>query len=145
MYKKDYEWESLLNQFSLTDKKNVMVSELSGGQRQKLSVVLALIHQPEIVFLDELTTGLDPKARREVWKYMKQLKSQGLTIFLTSHYMDEVTHLCDRISIICNGEEVAHGTPDDVIKASGKENLEEAYLYYVGEEEGSHEELEGII
>lgn len=125
----------LLTKFSLGGMEQKRVSELSGGEKQKLSVVLALINNPEIVFLDELTTGLDPKARRDVWSLLQNLKSRGMTIFLTSHYMDEVSYLCNRILIMDKGKEVVAGTPDSVIKLSGKSSMEDAYLYYIGEEE----------
>ena len=102
---------------------------------QKLSVVLALIGSPEIVFLDELTTGLDVVARREVWRTLKQLKRQGLTIFLTTHYMEEAEALCDRVCIIKAGKKITEGTVDEVIAVSGRNNLEDAYLFFMGEEE----------
>ncbi len=85
-----------------------------------------------LFFLDELTTGLDPQARREVWYYLKQLQERGVTIFLTSHYMDEVEVLCNRVVIINNGAEVISGTPAEIIRKSGAKNLEEAYLHYIG-------------
>ena len=97
--------------------------------------MLALIGDPEIVFLDELTTGLDVAARREVWKTLKQLKEQGLTIFLTTHYMEEAEALCDRICIIRSGKKVTEGTIREVIEASGQKNLEDAYLFFMGEED----------
>ncbi|HHV28104.1 ABC transporter ATP-binding protein [Acetivibrio mesophilus] len=136
LYKNPADWKELLEIFNL-DKENMkkQVSDLSGGERQKLSVVLALIPNPELVFLDELTTGLDPKARREVWNYLKNLKSQGLTIFLTSHYMDEVQTLCDRICILRKGKVVAMDTVSSVIETSNHSNLEDAYLWYTGEED----------
>ena len=98
-------------------------------------MVLALIGRPEIVFLDELTTGLDVVARREVWRTLKQLKAQGLTIFLTTHYMEEAEALCDRVCILRSGRKVAEGTVGEVVAASGQRNLEDAYLFYMGEEE----------
>ena len=98
-------------------------------------MVLALIGSPEIVFLDELTTGLDVAARREVWRTLKQLKEQGLTIFLTTHYMEEAEALCDRVCIIKSGKKVAEGAVDEVVAASGRKDLEEAYLFFMGEEE----------
>ena len=98
-------------------------------------MVLALIGNPEIVFLDELTTGLDVVARREVWRTLKQLKNQGLTIFLTTHYMEEAEALCDRVCIIRYGKKVVEGTIAQVIAQSGQTNLENAYLFYMGEEE----------
>ncbi|MCK5198590.1 MAG: ABC transporter ATP-binding protein [Spirochaetales bacterium] len=134
LYKESVNYKDLLKQFSLEDMAKKRVSELSGGEKQKLSVVLALINNPKIVFLDELTTGLDPKSRRDVWSYLNLLKQKGMTIFLTSHYMDEVRYLCDRIMIIEKGKEVISGTPDYVIEQSGEETMEDAYLYFIGEE-----------
>ena len=129
------DYPQLLEQFGLGTLRKNFVSKLSGGERQKLSVVLALIGAPEIVFLDELTTGLDVVARREVWRTLKQLKEQGLTIFLTTHYMEEAEALCDRVCIIRSGKKVAEGTINEVIAASGQKNLEDAYLFFMGEEE----------
>lgn len=128
-------YPQLLHQFGLDGQRRSFVSKLSGGERQKLSVVLALIGRPELVFLDELTTGLDVVARREVWRTLKQLKAQGLTIFLTTHYMEEAEALCDRVCIIRSGRKVAEGSVGEVVAASGQRNLEEAYLFYMGEEE----------
>ena len=125
----------LLENFGLGALKKSFVARLSGGERQKLSVVLALIGNPELVFLDELTTGLDVVARREVWRTLKQLKEQGMTIFLTTHYMEEAEALCDRVCIIRSGKKVVEGTLEEVITASGKSSLEEAYLCFMGEEE----------
>lgn len=100
LYKQPADYEELLKQFGLSDKCKSQVSELSGGQKQRLFIILALIPNPKVVFLDELTTGLDTRARREVWKGLLDLKKKGLTIFLTSHFMDEVEVLCDRICIL---------------------------------------------
>ena len=135
LYSAPAEYRQLLEQFGLNSLKKSFVSKLSGGKRQKLSVVLALIGEPEIVFLDELTTGLDVVARREVWRTLKQLKERGLTIFLTTHYMEEAEALCDRVCIIKSGKKVAEGTIDEIITASGQRNLEDAYLFFMGEEE----------
>ena len=135
LYAAPADYPRLLEQFGLGTLRKNFVSRLSGGERQKLSVVLALIGSPEIVFLDELTTGLDVVARREVWRTLKQLKEQGLTIFLTTHYMEEAEALCDRVCIIKSGKKVAEGTIEETIAASGQKNLEEAYLFFMGEEE----------
>lgn len=135
LYAAPADYPQLLEQFGLGTLRKNFVSKLSGGERQKLSVVLALIGAPEIVFLDELTTGLDVVARREVWRTLKQLKEQGLTIFLTTHYMEEAEDLCDRVCIIRSGKKVAEGTINEVIAASGQKNLEDAYLFFMGEEE----------
>ncbi len=128
------DYTDLLKEFSLYEKKNNYVSELSGGQKQKLSVLLALLPDPKLLFLDELTTGLDPKARREIWKYLELQKEKGKSILLTSHYMDEVQYLCDRICILKNGSSQITGTPQEVIQRSGTQTLEDAYLFYTGEE-----------
>ena len=135
LYAQPADYPQLLERFGLGTLKKSFVSKLSGGERQKLSVVLALIGDPEIVFLDELTTGLDVVARREVWRTLKQLKAQGLTIFLTTHYMEEAEALCDRVCIIRSGKKVVEGTIEEVVAASGQRKLEEAYLFYMGEEE----------
>lgn len=135
LYAAPADYPQLLEGFGLGALRKSFVSKLSGGERQKLSVVLALIGNPEIVFLDELTTGLDVAARREVWHTLKQLKEQGLTIFLTTHYMEEAEVLCDRVCILKSGKKVTEGTVNEVIAASGRKNLEEAYLFFMGEEE----------
>ena len=133
LYADPADYRQLLEGFGLGMLRKSFVSKLSGGERQKLSVVLALIGKPEIVFLDELTTGLDVVARREVWRTLKQLKEQGLTIFLTTHYMEEAEALCDRVCIIRSGKKVAEGSIEEIIAASGQRNLEEAYLFFMGE------------
>lgn len=125
------DWPSLLERFGLGKKRRAPVNELSGGERQKLSLVLALVHGPELIFLDELTTGLDPKARREIWAYIKGLKAEGKTVFLSSHYMDEVEFLCDRIAILKSGKVVARGSPAELVEENGSRNLEEAFLLYL--------------
>lgn len=134
LYRKPKDYRELLETFGLVGMEKSRVTKLSGGERQKLSVVLALIGDPEIVFLDELTTGLDVAARREVWRTLKHLKDSGLTIFLTTHYMEEAENLCDRILLIKNGRKVTEGTIPEVIANSPYDNLEEAYLWYMGEE-----------
>jgi len=141
LYKAPADWKELLKYFGLSGMERRTVSELSGGERQRLSVLLALIPNPEIVFLDELTTGLDSKARRDVWKYLEKLKSNGLTIFLTSHYMDKVEILCDRVCIMKKGQVIAMGTVSELVEQSPHDNLEEAYLWYSGEEENDYESL----
>ncbi len=135
LYARPADYPALLERFGLDGLRKSFVSRLSGGERQKLSVVLALIGSPEIVFLDELTTGLDVVARREVWRTLKHLKEQGLTIFLTTHYMEEAEALCDRVCILRSGKKVAEGTVSQVIGLSGRKNLEETYLFFMGEEE----------
>ena len=110
LYSESCDYNQLLKKFSLDKVKKNYVSTLSGGEKQKLAVILSLIPNPEVVFLDELTTGLDVEARRDVWKLLKSLKKDKVTILLTSHYMDEVEALCDKIVIIKNGKLLASGT-----------------------------------
>ncbi|MPM74132.1 Vitamin B12 import ATP-binding protein BtuD [bioreactor metagenome] len=123
----------MLKQFGLSDKYKSQVSELSGGEKQRLFIILALIPNPKVVFLDELTTGLDARVRRDVWKGLLYLKKKGLTIFLTSHFMDEVEALCDRICIIKKGTSIFYGTVQEAIAGSPFEKFEEAYLWYTDE------------
>ena len=134
LYRNPADWRELCEQFGIGDKANTPVKGLSGGERQRLFIVLALIPQPELVFLDELTTGLDAKARRSVWKTLEALKEQGLTIFLTSHFMDEVEALCDEICILKKGTPVFRGTVEQAKAHCGCERFEDAYLQLSDEE-----------
>ena len=134
LYKDPADYHMLLEEFGLKGLAKSPVMKLSGGERQRLSVILALIGAPEIVFLDEITTGLDVAARREVWRALKRLKEQGMTIFLTTHYMEEAENLCDQILLLKQGKMVAYGSVEEVVKASPYEKLEDAYLWYMGEE-----------
>ena len=134
-YKDVLDYRELLRIFTLEKLMNSRVSKLSGGEKQKLSVILSLIHKPKIVFLDELTTGLDTRSRLDIWNFLKKLKKQGTTIFLTSHYMEEVEFLCDNIMIINGGEEVIRGSKEYLLEVSGKSSMEEVYLHFVKEEE----------
>lgn len=134
LYTNSQSYLDLLEKFDLSHKKRSAVSELSGGEKQRLFVLLALIPNPKVVFFDELTTGLDVKARRELWKYLKALKERGMTMFLTSHFMDEVEMLCDRICILRRGKCVFEGSPTQAIMMSKKSSLEDAYLWFTEEE-----------
>lgn len=141
LYQKPGDYAELLRRFGIADKLKKQVSELSGGQKQRLLIVLALIPNPEVVFLDELTTGLDTRARKEVWKCLSELKGKGLTIFLTSHFMDEVEALCDRICILKKGEMIFLGTIEEAKKKSGCEKFEDAYFWFSDEEEKDYESI----
>ncbi len=134
LYHTPADWKQLLAEFGIKDKEKNAVKELSGGERQRLFIVLALIPSPQLVFLDELTTGLDARARRDVWKILEHLKRKGLTIFLTSHFMDEVEALCDEICILKKGRTIFHGTVAQAIAASPCEKFEDAYLWFTDEE-----------
>jgi len=124
----------LLKRFGLSGKEKIEINTLSGGERQKLAVILALLHKPELLFLDELTTGLDPAARHEIWDFMAGLQAQGVTIVLTSHFMDEVETLCDRVLILKKGKETAVGTCAELISRTKAKNLEAAFLTYLSED-----------
>lgn len=141
LYRNAADYGELLKQFGIFDKAKSMVKELSGGQRQKLFIVLALIPQPKVVFLDELTTGLDAKSRREVWKILSDLKEKGLTIFLTSHFMDEVEALCDWVCILKKGKAVFYGTVEEAIAGSPYDKFEDAYLWYSDGEASNNENI----
>jgi ABC-2 type transport system ATP-binding protein len=121
-YKKHTAPEKLLESVGLTEKKKSLVKNLSGGQKQRFSIAASLVNDPEIVFLDEPTTGLDPQARRHLWEYIRQINQQGKTIVLTTHYMEEAQRLCDRVAIIDVGKIVALDTPAKLIS-----NLKSSY------------------
>ncbi|MFL5808994.1 MAG: ABC transporter ATP-binding protein [Flavisolibacter sp.] len=133
----------LLEMVNLKDKSKSKVKELSGGQKQRFSIATTLINDPKIVFLDEPTTGLDPQARRNLWDLVKQIRSRGTTVIITTHYMDEAEFLCDRVAIIDSGKIVALATPDKLIDdlvATGFErpkemkhaNLEDVFINLTG-------------
>lgn len=122
-YKNNLDFIELLKKFELIKFKNSFVMKLSGGQKQKLSIILALISNPKIIFLDEITTGLDPKARRDMWSMIKDLKKEGRTVFLTTHYMEEAEFLCDRVAIIDNGKIIALDTPKKLVEQSKIEEM----------------------
>lgn len=134
LYHNVNDYKRLLLEFGLNEKSKSIVNELSGGQKQKLFVLLALIPKAKVIFLDELTTGLDTKARRDIWNTLKKLKENGLTIFLVSHFMDEVEALCDNICILKQGKIVFSGNVQNAIQSSPYKTLENAYLWYSGEE-----------
>ncbi|HEY42695.1 MAG TPA: ABC transporter ATP-binding protein [Anaerolineae bacterium] len=107
----------LLERLGLIEKRSASFSNLSGGQKQRLFIALALINQPEVVFFDELTTGLDPQARRAMWDLVRQIRDEGRTVFLTTHFMEEAERLCDRVLILDDGKIVALDTPEALISS----------------------------
>jgi ABC-2 type transport system ATP-binding protein len=121
-YERSVDWTGLLDQLGLSDKRNTQFAKLSGGQKQRLFIALALINDPQLVFLDELTTGLDPQARRNMWDLVRSIRDKGKTVFLTTHFMEEAERLCDRVAIIENGKIVAIDTPEKLVKNLGTEN-----------------------
>ncbi|MFD2920124.1 ABC transporter ATP-binding protein [Terrimonas rubra] len=143
LYHRTVDAEALLESVNLLDKARSKFTQLSGGQKQRFSVATTLINNPRIIFLDEPTTGLDPQARRSLWDLIKNIREQGTTVIITTHYMDEAEYLCDRIAIIDSGKIVALDTPDKLIDdlvASGFErpkqvklaNLEDVFIHLTG-------------
>ncbi len=118
----------VLEEVSLTEKANAYVGKLSGGQQQRLAVALALVGDPELIFLDEPTTGLDPQSRRQLWDILRRFKAQGRTILITTHYMDEAERLCDRVAVVDHGKVIALGTPAELIARLGGDHLVEFLL-----------------
>lgn len=122
-YQKSLDSDKLLERVGISDKKNSYLNTLSGGQKQRVALALALVNDPEVVFLDEPTTGLDPQARRNVWDIVESLKNEKKTVFLTTHYMEEAEQLCHRVGIIDHGKIIALDTPKNLISGA---NLESA-------------------
>jgi ABC-2 type transport system ATP-binding protein len=114
-HKKTSDGERLLDQLGLADKRNAWFMNLSGGQKQRLFIALALINDPEVVFLDELTTGLDPQSRRAIWDLIRGIRGRGKTVFLTTHLMEEAERLCDRVAIIEHGRIIEIDTPENLV------------------------------
>ena len=115
-HKKAMDAERLLQQLGLSEKRNAWFMNLSGGQKQRLFIALALINDPEVVFLDELTTGLDPQSRRAIWDLVRGIRERGKTVFLTTHLMEEAERLCDRVAIIEHGRIIDIDTPESLVR-----------------------------
>jgi ABC-2 type transport system ATP-binding protein len=116
LYRDAVDGDRLIEQLGLIDKRNAWFMTLSGGQKQRLFIALALINDPELVFLDELTTGLDPQARRAIWDLVRGIRQRGKTVLLTTHLMEEAERLCDRVAIIDHGRIVDVGAPADLVR-----------------------------
>lgn len=119
-YRAPIDWVPVFDSLNLSAKLESHFSALSGGQKKRLFVALALVGDPDIVFLDELTSGLDPQSRRSMWELVQKLRDGGRTVFLSTHYMDEAERLCDRVAVIDNGRIVAIGTPEELIASLGR-------------------------
>ena len=115
-----------LKSVQLEDKANSYPEQLSGGQRQRFSIAVALVHGPKVFFLDEPTTGLDPQARRNLWDLIRQVRDRGVTVVMTTHYMDEAELLCDRVAVMDNGKIIALDTPKNLIKALIKKGFKKS-------------------
>lgn len=145
LYNKPVNALEMLSLVGLQDKSNAKYKELSGGQKQRFSVCTTLINDPQVVFLDEPTTGLDPQARRNLWELIRSIRDRGTTVVITTHYMDEAERLCDRVAIIEKGKIIAQDTPErliDKLVATGferkkevkKASLEDVFLSLTGNE-----------
>ncbi len=132
-YDEGIEPQEVMGLVALEEKANAWVRKLSGGQRQRLAVACALVGKPELLFLDEPTTGLDPQARRRVWDVVNDMKQAGTTILLTTHYMDEAEKLCSRVAIMDHGKIIALGTPRELIAQMGSEHVIEFGLIQNGQ------------
>ena len=137
--------KQFLDEVNLGDKANSYIEDLSGGQKQRFSIVAALVHNPKVFFLDEPTTGLDPQARRNLWELVEEVRNRGISVILTTHYMDEAEVLCDRVAIMDAGKIIALDTPKNLIKQLlGKgfkkqqhveqANLEDVFIDLTGKE-----------
>ncbi len=145
LYNREVDAMNLLKKVNLADKAKNKSKELSGGQKQRFSIATTLINNPKIVFLDEPTTGLDPQARRNLWELIKEIRNNGTTVIITTHYMDEAEQLCDRIAIMNEGKIIKLDSPDgmiDELVATGFErpkqvksaNLEDVFIHLTGTE-----------
>ena len=145
LYQEPVDALGLLDKVNLRDKAKAKFKELSGGQKQRFSIATTLINKPRIIFLDEPTTGLDPQARRNLWDLIKKIRSEGTTVIITTHYMDEAEVLCDRVAIIDSGRIIAIDTPDQLIdnliatgfhrpKETKAANLEDVFINMTGHE-----------
>jgi len=143
LYNEDLDPMELLDKVNLKDKAKAKFKELSGGQKQRFSIATTLINKPKIIFLDEPTTGLDPQARRNLWDLILDIRKQGTTVIITTHYMDEAEVLCDRVAIIDNGKIIAIDSPskliDDLVETGferpvqvKKANLEDVFINLTG-------------
>jgi ABC-2 type transport system ATP-binding protein len=122
----------LINKMGLFEDAKRRAAKYSGGMKRRLSLILALIHDPQVIFLDEPTVAMDPQSRHAVWGFIQELKTQNKTIILTTHYMEEAEALCDRVGIIDHGKLIALGTPKELIQKNNVKNLEEVFIQFTG-------------
>lgn len=140
LYPRVTDTDALLARLGLEAKRNAWFMTLSGGQKQRLFIALALIHEPEVVFLDELTTGLDPQARRAIWGLVTGIRDRGTTVFLTTHLMEEAERLCDRVAIIEHGRLIEVGTPEELVQ----KHCPERTVVFTSDDAGIGERMQGI-
>ncbi len=125
LYRQGREPEAVMAEVGLSEKRKARVGTLSGGQKQRLAVACALVGDPELLFLDEPTTGLDPQSRRQVWEIVNSFKTRGRTVLLTTHYMDEAERLCDRVAVVDHGRIIAEGSPRELVTSLGGDHVVE--------------------
>jgi ABC-2 type transport system ATP-binding protein len=142
-YKRHKQPEELLKRFGLEEKRNAFYSQLSGGQKQRLALAIALINDPQVIFLDEPTAGLDPQVRREIYDIIEELRRDKKTIVLTTHYIEEAERLCDRVAIVDHGKVIKEGTPSQLKQASGDKTRIEVRLARP-ESDATLKNLEGV-
>ncbi len=135
---------SVIAEVGLTEKEKARVGTLSGGQKQRLAVACALVGDPELLFLDEPTTGLDPQSRRQIWDIVNAFKARGRTVLLTTHYMDEAERLSDRVAVVDHGRVIAEGTPRDLVRSLGGEHVVEISVGQDGRARLEPKDLEGL-
>ncbi len=140
LYPKVVDTDALLARLGLEAKRNAWFMTLSGGQKQRLFIALALIHEPEVVFLDELTTGLDPQARRAIWGLVTGIRDRGTTVFLTTHLMEEAERLCDRVAIIEHGRLIEVGAPDELVRKHSPERT----VVFTSDDANVAERMQGL-
>ncbi len=140
LYTKVVDTDALLTRLGLEAKRNAWFMTLSGGQKQRLFIALALIHEPEVVFLDELTTGLDPQARRAIWGLVTGIRDRGTTVFLTTHLMEEAERLCDRVAIIEHGRLIEVGTPEELVRKHSPERT----VVFTSDDANVAERMQGL-
>ncbi|GAA2890241.1 ABC transporter ATP-binding protein [Nonomuraea rubra] len=131
-YDNPADWRAVMDEWGLTGRKGTRFASLSGGWKQRLFIALALVGDPEVVLLDELTTGLDPDARRTTWVLIRAMRDRGVTVVLVTHFMDEAEALCDRIAIVSGGRVIAEGSPRELITEARAASLEDAYFALTG-------------
>jgi ABC-2 type transport system ATP-binding protein len=140
LYRRPVDGARLLDQLGLAEKRNAWFMTLSGGQKQRLFIALALINDPELVFLDELTTGLDPQARRAIWDLVRGIRERGKTVFMTTHLMEEAERLCDRVAIMDHGRIVDVATPADLVRR----HCPERTIVLVTDDESASDRLKDV-
>jgi len=133
-YDRPADWRRIMDEWGLADRSRTRFANLSGGWKQRLFIALALVGDPEVVFLDELTTGLDPAARRTTWGLIRTMRERGVTVVLVTHFMDEAEALCDRMVIVDQGRVIAEGSPRELVAQGAASSLDEAYFTLIGKD-----------